>query len=293
MNENINREITLLEPDQVFLIIDRVKQKFDFPIHFHPEYELNFILNGKGVRRVVGNSMLEIDDIELVLIGPNLEHGWETHNCNTKNIYEITIQFHEDLFNEKLLSLKNFKPIQDLFAKSKHGILFDRNTAMKLMPKIKSLTAVNGVDDFIKLIRILEELALSRSQRLLSTNIIRSNEFSNSNKIKKVQEFLNQNYSSKIYLKQIANLVNMSQSSFNRFIKKRTGKTFIEYTNDTRITHATKFLVESDMSIGEIAYKCGFNNIANFNRIFKKSKNLTPSEFKSEYKSIQRFSKTS
>jgi len=290
MTEKINREITLLKPDDVFLIINRVKQKFDFPIHFHPEYELNFILNGRGVRRVVGDSMEEIGDVELVLVGSNLEHGWETHQCKSNKIYEITIQFHKNLFSEDLLSLKNFKPIKDLFTKSKHGVLFDEKTAVNLMSKIKALSSENGVDDFIKLLKLLEELANSKNPRILSLNTDKiKNQFEGSDKIKKVFDFLNENYTRKISLEEISSLVNMSQSSFNRFIKKRTGKTFIEFTNDKRIGNATKLLVETDSSIAEIAYKCGFNSIANFNRFFKKSKNITPSKFKSEFKSIQRF----
>lgn len=293
MRENINRELTQLKADDVFLIIDRVKQKFDFPIHFHPEYELNFILNGKGVRRVVGTSMEEIDNIELVLIGPNLEHGWETHNCKSENIYEITIQFHEDLLNNKLLSLKDFKPIKDLFNKSKQGILFDGNTAMKLMPSIKSLTSTNGIKDFIKLLKLLRELADSKSQRLLSQNVLRDSAYENSDRLRKVHEFIKQNYSRKILLKEVSAVVNMSQSSFNRFIKKRTGKTFIEYMNNKRIAHATELLIETDMSVGEIAYRSGFNSIANFNRLFKQLKNTSPSKFKSEFKSVKRMVKSS
>lgn len=293
MRENINRELTQLKADDVFLIIDRVKQKFDFPIHFHPEYELNFILNGKGVRRVVGTSMEEIDDIELVLIGPNLEHGWETHNCKSENIYEITIQFHEDLLTNKLLSLKDFKPIKDLFNKSKQGILFDGNTAMKLMPSIKSLTSTNGIKDFIKLLKLLRELADSKSQRLLSQNVVRDSAYENSDRLRKVHEFIKQNYSRKILLKEISAVVNMSQSSFNRFIKKRTGKTFIEYMNNKRIAHATELLIETDMSVGEIAYRSGFNSIANFNRLFKQLKSTSPSKFKSEFKSVKRMVKSS
>lgn len=293
MRENINRELTQLKADDVFLIIDRVKQKFDFPIHFHPEYELNFILNGKGVRRVVGTSMEEIDNIELVLIGPNLEHGWETHNCKSENIYEITIQFHEDLLNNKLLSLKDFKPIKDLFNKSKQGILFDGNTAMKLMPSIKSLTSTNGIKDFIKLLKLLRELADSKSQRLLSQNVVRDSAYENSDRLRKVHEFIKQNYSRKILLKEVSAVVNMSQSSFNRFIKKRTGKTFIEYMNNKRIAHATELLIETDMSVGEIAYRSGFNSIANFNRLFKQLKNTSPSKFKSEFKSVKRMVKSS
>ena len=61
----IHREITPLSPEDSFLVFDRVKDDFDFPIHFHPEYELNFISNAKGVRRIVGDSMEDIDDLEL------------------------------------------------------------------------------------------------------------------------------------------------------------------------------------------------------------------------------------
>jgi hypothetical protein len=96
MNEDIHREITQLSPEDSFPVFGRVKDDFDFPIHFHPEYKLNFIANGKGVRRIAGDSMEEIDNIELVLVGPNLQHGWELHNCKSKAIHEVTIHFHND-----------------------------------------------------------------------------------------------------------------------------------------------------------------------------------------------------
>lgn len=103
-----------------------MKDKFDFPIHFHPEYEINFILNGKGVKRIVGDHIEEIEEIELVLVGPNLHHGWELHNCKNKKIHEITIQFHNNLFDETLLSRRIMMPIKDMFNRSIHGILFSK-----------------------------------------------------------------------------------------------------------------------------------------------------------------------
>lgn len=290
MYENINREITQLEPDDVFLVINRIKQKFDFPIHFHPEYELNFILNGKGVRRVVGNSMENINNVELVLVGPNVEHGWETHCCNSKNIYEITIQFHDGLFDEKLLSLRIFKPLKELFNKSIHGILFSKETALDLMPKILALSKVDSISDFTQLLSILQELANSKNHRLLSTYISSNNDYQNSKKIKKVYEYIQKNYHRKISLNEIAELVNMTPVSFNRFIKKRTGKTFVEYTNDIRLRYVSRWLINTDLSISEIGFKCGFNNIAHFNRFFKKAKGCTPREFREEFVRLQQVS---
>ena len=123
---------------------------------------------------------------------------------------------------------------------------------------------------------------------MLSNQFSEINDFQNSDRIKKVYEFIQENYSRKISLEEISELVNMSPVSFNRFIKKRTGKTFVSYVNDTRISFATRLLIESEKSIGEICYECGFNNVANFNRIFKKNKNSTPSEFRKEFSGIQR-----
>ncbi len=288
MTAEVHREITPLSPEDSFLVFDRVKDDFDFPIHFHPEFELNFILNGKGVRRVIGDSMEDIEDIELVLVGPNLQHGWELHNCTNKNIHEITIQFHNDLFDVKLLSRRIMKPIKDMFERSSHGILFSEKITKEVTPKILRLSKIDSIDYFLELISILQDLANSRNQRLLSSYTSNNKDFENSDKIKIIYEYVQENYQNKISLTEISKLVNMSPVSFNRFIKKRTGKTLIEYVNDTRIGYASRWLIEKDLSIAEIAFKCGFNNIANFNRVFKKSKNCTPSKYREEFSGIKR-----
>lgn len=288
MDRSVHREITPLSPEDSFLVFDRIKDDFDFPIHFHPEFELNFILNGEGVRRVVGDSMEEIDDIELVLVGPNLQHGWELHNCRNKDIHEITIQFHNDLFDAGLLSRRIMKPIKDMFERSAHGILFSRKISEEVAPRIMKLSKIDSMDYFLELISILHDLATSRHQNLLSSYTSNNKDFENSDKIKVIYEFVQENYQNKIALNEISKMVNMSPVSFNRFIKKRTGKTLIEYVNDTRIGYAARWLIEKDLSIAEIAFKCGFNNIANFNRVFKKSKSCTPSEYREQFSGIKR-----
>lgn len=288
MRNSVHREITQLSPEDSFLVYERVKDDFDFPIHFHPEYELNFIYKGKGVRRIIGDHTSVISDTELVLVGPNLTHGWELNKCTCKEIYEVTIHIQQDLLNEKMLSRRIFKSIRDMFNRSKHGILFSQETTLNIMPRLMALPKLNGINYFLEFISILNDLAGSDNQTLLSTQFSEMNDFQNSERIKKVYEYIQENYSRKISLEEISQLVNMSPVSFNRFIKKRTGKTFINYVNDTRISYASRWLIESEKSIGEISYQCGFNNIANFNRIFKKSKECTPSEFRKEFVGMQR-----
>lgn len=282
------REITPLSKEDSFLVFDRVKDNFDFPIHYHPEFEINFIKNGKGVKRIIGDHIEEIDDVELVLVGPNLYHGWELHNCKNKNIHEITIQFHNDLFEDSLLSRRIMNPIRDMFNRSIHGILFSKKTANDLTDRICQLSKLDGMDYFLEIISILQDMANSRNQKLLSVYTVDYDKFDDDDKMKLVYELVQKRFSEKISLEEVSEATLMSPVSFNRFIKKRTGKTFVNYLNDIRIGYAARWLVEKDLSISEIAFKCGFNNIANFNRVFKSIKKITPSQYREEFYGIKR-----
>jgi AraC-like DNA-binding protein len=286
--KKIHREITPISNQDSFLVFDRVKDIFDYPIHFHPEYEINFIENGKGLRRIVGDSMEEVGDLELVLVGPNLFHGWEQHQCTRKNMHEITIQFHNDLFDRSFLNRKIMKPIKDMFDRSAHGILFSEQDVQPVIPRILKVSKLEGIDYFLELFSILYDLANSRNQRLLSTTTIYMESFENSDKLKLLYDFVQENYAARITLDEVSELMNMSSVSFNRFIKKRTGKTFVEYVNDVRIGYASRWLIEKDLSISEIAFLCGFNSIANFNRVFKKTKGRTPTKYRQDFSGIKR-----
>ncbi len=286
--KNVHREITSLAVYDSFLVFDRHKDLYDYPIHFHPEMELNFIVNGKGIRRIVGDSMEEIDDLELVFVGPNLNHGWEQHNCPNDGIHEVTVQFSQELFHKDFLSRAVMKPIKDMFERSNRGILFAKDVVETLKPRLLKVSKLDGMDYFMEMLSILYDLAISRNQRLLSTSTIHFENFENSDKVKLLYDYVQKNYSSKITLTEVSNLLNMSNVSFNRFIKKRTSKTFIDYLNDVRIGYAARWLIEKDLSVSEIAFMCGFNNIANFNRTFKKSKGCTPSKFRHEFSGIHR-----
>ena len=286
MNDNFHREITQLTSNDSFLVFNRIKDNFDFPIHFHDEYELLFIKNGKGIKRIIGDSVEEIDDIELVFIGSNLFHGWEMNNSNSEKIYEICIHIQNDLIDNNLLDRSIFGPIKKMFENSKHGILFSNETAFELMPKLEKLSKSKDFNNFLDFMSILNELANSKNQRLLSEYIPEKEDFGRGLRIKKVHDYIHRNFRKKITLQEISELINMTPISFNRFIKKRTNRTFISYVNDVRVSYAARLLIETELSISEISYKSGFNNIANFNRIFKKTKRITPSQFRYEFKTI-------
>jgi AraC-like DNA-binding protein len=288
MIKKAHREVIQLSPSDSFLIVDRIKDVYDYPLHYHSELELNYISDGIGLERRIGDHTGEIKNKELVLVGPNLEHCWNQHKCVQKNIHEVTLQFSGNLFEKNFLSKNIIKPIGEMFERSVHGILFSQETAVMIGARLLGVSKLTGIDYFLEMLSILYDLAISRNQKLLSTSFAPYDKLESNLQIQKLNEFLQGNYESKITLEQVSNLLNMSSVSFNRFIKKNTGKTFVEYVNDIRITYALRFLLEKEYTISEIAHKCGFNSLANFNRIFKKSQGYTPSKYRSNFIGIKR-----
>jgi AraC-like DNA-binding protein len=286
MNTNIIREITPLTQNDCFTIFSRVKKEFSFPLHYHEELELNLIMNAKGARRIVGDHIDTIDDLELVLVGPNLYHAWFTHQCKSEEIREVTIQWHKDLFEDKLLRRNQLSFIRNMMDKSQKGILFSQEAAAVLAPRILALNQRSGFDGVLELLSILHDLSISKNMRTLSDASFTNQHFTyNSRRIEKAFEYMNTNYDKAITLGEVARLVSMTEVSFSRFMKKRTGNTFIDSLNEIRLGHASRMLIDTTHSISEISYHCGFNNISNFNRIFKKKKTCTPKEFRENFNS--------
>ncbi len=285
-------EVTSLSSEDCFLIFNRIKDTFQYPIHVHSEFELNFIENAKGAHRIVGDSIEEIDNLELCLIAnEKLEHGWVNADCISTQIHEITIQFHCDLFLGSLLNKKQFHSLSVMFENAKKGIVFSQPITLKIKDKLESLfTNTNEFYSVIELINILYELSLDEDSRMLcNSSFINDSDSSESRRIQKVIDYLESNYQKEVSLIDVSKHVDMTEVSFSRFMKKRTGKNFIEYLNDVRLGFASRLLVNTNKYVAEIAFECGFDNLSNFNRLYKKRKGCTPSEFRNSFARLRKF----
>jgi len=284
----IIREITPLSNKDCFYIAERYKRGFTYPIHSHAEYELNFIEGGSGVRRIVGDSIQEITNYDLVLIASkDLEHVWEQYNCTSQQIREITVQFSSDLFSSDLLNKKQFDSIRKMLEMAQKGVAFPMRAIMKVYPALETLASgQQGFYAVVKFMTILYELSMfcDEIQPLSTSSFAKIGVSSDSRRVQKVQEFIEQHYTEDVRLPQMAALAGMTPVAFSRFFKVRTGGTLSDYIIDIRLGHASRQLVDSTMSIAEICYDCGFNNLSNFNRIFKKKKGCIPKEFRDNYR---------
>ena len=287
---SIQCEVTPLLNDDLFVLLNNIQAKFDYPVHFHSDYELNLVLNTSG-KRIVGDSVENFENADLVLLGPGLPHKWKAPTNDNTQV--ITIQFQDELYDSFLMNKRVCQPIKELLARSTRGIVFSGNTFNTTKEKLFALSTARGFNTMLDFYSILYSLAISADQRLLTSATYDSTLLvteSRSRRIEKICRYIEQNYMHEITLADVASLVNMSESATSHFFKKRTGRPFITYLTDFRIGTVSRMLIETTRSIADIAYSCGFANLSNFNRIFKKYKNQTPAEYRaSAYNTMNKY----
>lgn len=282
---NTITEITPLSEKDCFYLIDRHKTEFTYPLHVHDEFELNFVEGCAGARRIVGDSIEVLEGYDLVLLGGGIEHTWEQHKCHTESIREVTIQFSTDLFGEKLLSKNQMASLRKLFDNSRNGIAFSMPAILRVYSRLNELLQTQpGFYRVVKLMELLYELSLEEDYHLLATSTFAHvSHNADSRRVRKVEEYIDTHFKEDIRLQTLAELTNMTTTSFSRFFKLRTGRTVSDYIIDVRLGYAARQLADSTTSVVEICYDCGFNNVSNFNRIFKKRKGCSPTVFRSTY----------
>lgn len=288
---NILHEITPLMEKDLLYIADRRKSEFSYPIHNHEVFELNFVEHAAGARRIVGDSSEVIGEYDLVLITSyELEHVWEQAECRSTDIREITIQFnfgksgHEDFFAKT-----PFRNINEMLKEAQKALCFNMSAIMKVYERLDGLSKItDSFEAFMCFLDILNTLAKCKGSRALaSSSYARIKIEDNSRRILKIKNFINNNYMYEIKLKELAEMANMSEAAFSRFFKIHTGRTLSDYIIDIRMGYATRMLVDTTENISEISFKCGYNNISNFNRIFKRKRGCSPSDYRTNYQKIK------
>lgn len=283
---DVLEEITPLSEKDCFYIVDRHKTEFTYPLHQHREYELNFVENASGVSRIVGDSVETVADYDLVLIcSENLEHAWDNGRCTSSDIREITVQFSPDLLSGTIMAKNQFASIMKMFRDADHGVAFSMHAIMKVYAELDRLAYVQeDFERFLKFLKILHVLSKSEYRILASSSFSHAERNPESRRVQKVKQYINDHYTEPLRLEDLSGLVGMTPTSFSRFFKLRTGKTLSDYILDIRLGFAARQLVDTARNISEICFECGFNNLSNFNRIFKSRRGVTPKEFRAMYK---------
>lgn len=279
-------EITRLEPLDIFYVGERHKTFFEYPAHSHEVFELNFVENAKGATRTIGDSHETIGFYDLVLItGPKLVHVWEQGTCPRQDIYEITIHIDPDLFFSPLMDKRAFASIHRMIVRAQRGLAFPESVIQILRDDIVNLAHSNeSFASVVRLFNLLHRLSLVEDAReLSSSSFIDAQEENEDERIRKVKEHIANHYMHDISLQELADKVCMHPDSFSRFFRNKTGRTPNRYIIDYRLGIAARMLLNSQLSVSEIGFSCGFNTLSHFNRLFRESKGCTPSEFRERF----------
>ena len=287
MDSKVLREITPLNENDFMYVADRHKKEFDYPIHIHDVLELNFVANAAGARRVVGDSSEVIDNLDLVLItSPDLEHVWEQYECKSEDIHEVTVQFRLNFdLDTSSFRFSSYKSIYDMLIRAQRGLAFPPEAIMLVYHRLARLSSIEegfiAVQEFFS---ILYELSkFNDARELASSSFAKVEVVSESKRILKVKNYIDEHYKDDLSLEQLADIVGMTPTAFSRYFKQRTAKNISEYIVDIRLGHAARLLVDTSDSVSEICWATGFNTLSNFNRLFRKRKGCSPTEFREKY----------
>lgn len=259
------------------------KKEFDYPFHYHPQYELTFILSSYGIR-YVGNHFGNFSENDLVFLGPHLPHCWKNVDEQDYPASALVIQWNENLLGDGWMDNKEFTAIKKLHQLSLKGIKFNESIALKVKDKLLYALTLAPFEKLITILEVLNILAQTDQYVLLCEQGFSYNLNNIENeRINSVYQYLKLNFQKKITLEDIASHVNMTEEAFSRFFSKAMKKTFFAFVNEYRINVACKSLIETDLNVNQISYASGYESIPFFYRQFKKFKSSSPQKYRSQF----------
>ncbi len=267
-----------------------VNDAFFYPLwHYHPEYEIMYLQKGRG-NFYVGDCISEISEGQVFFFGPNLPHLFRNRSeyfesVSTKKVKATVLYIKEEFMQNSLFNYNEFYSVKDFLIQSKRGLIIQEPYARQVGLMLRNITKLDGKDFIMRFIEMLSFIADKVEYKpLASIGYNSSVNLSEVDKCNKIFDYLYKNFSKTITLKEIASISNMSSTTFCRYFKKITNKTLIHFTNEIRIGHACKLLIENkNKNISQICYESGFHNLTNFYIQFHKIKNMSPLEFKNSY----------
>lgn len=280
-----------IPPSQIFVIRNLEEKHFDPTWHAHSEYQLFVVLEGTGTR-FIGDSIKSFRPGELILTGPHVPHVWRSDDAyfrgesglSTKG---IVIYLNENFLGDHILEKEEMVSIKRLCDKSMRGLEFYGKCKLKAIEMMNELLGLKGVPSVIHLLQIFELLAGTKDYHYISSraydNAIDQDE---TDRLNRVYQYAFQHFRKKISIRQLADLLHMTPTSFSRYFSIKNNKPFSRFIAEIRIKHACKLLTESEESISRICYESGFNTLSNFNKQFKEIMHSSPIQYKKEFMSL-------
>jgi len=256
--------------------------------HYHNSYEISFITEGSG-KRIVADSIEDFQPGDLVFIGRNLPHVWiadkKTRSISNRSLEMVSIQFTSIALIPQLLALPEFISVKKALEMSERGIQIVGQTLNEISEIMLQLPYLKNFERMMQFFRMMDIIGKSKSHIQLASQEYFVKSFKTANKrIEVIHDYMMRNYREEVNLMQLSELVNMAEGSLCRFFKMNMGTTIFEYLNTIKVDFACKLLMDNELSILDVCFDSGFNNLSHFNKQFKKNTGVPPSEYRKKFK---------
>lgn len=250
--------------------------------HYHPSYEMNFVIKGEGIR-YVGTKEDYFEEGDLILLAPGIPHHWANKQKKNTGYSSLVLQWDEGFLGNSWQSTPEFQSINKLLNLSAKGLVFDKSFGKEIKQYQTDLLTLPPFERLILLLRILNEFGKSEDFNVLSEQGFQPQNTIPNSRVEKVLGFVKEKYADKITLKMVSSLVNMSEGAFSRFFSQACKKPFFTYLNEYRISKSYQLLEETDMRINEIGYACGYDCLQFFYRQFMKYTECAPQVYRKNF----------
>ncbi|MGS0977975.1 AraC family transcriptional regulator [Burkholderia glumae] len=250
--------------------------------HFHPEYEIHLITATTG-KYFVGDHIGDFSPGNLVMTGPNLPHNWVSHVPREERVDErcLVLQFGAEFVARVIAAFPEFRRVEALLDAARWGLLFAPQTGAAAAPILREMLGAQGMRRIVLFVSLVDLLVQSQPPRkLASAGYCADPARYAATRINHVLAHIGKNLSQELRETELAALSGQSPSAFSRYFRRHTGVPFVQYVNRLRIHLACQLLMSDELSITDICYQVGFNNLSNFNRQFLQLKGMSPSRWR-------------
>ncbi len=280
----ISYEKLYVDENSLFHYQEFIQPHFTSPFHLHDEFELILIVRSYG-KLFIGNSITNFSDGDIYLFAPGLAHCFfnsERDAGGGESAHAIVIQFRKDFLGNTFFEKTEVSILKRLIKMSESGVQFI-HPDKSFQNRILTLNSKRGLERLADFLILFNELATTSDIKLLSTeNSIRFSGLNDSKIINNVYRYVAENFQKKLSFEKAASIANMQKAAFCRYFKRKTKKKFTQFVNEIRIMHSCKLLAETDKTIIEVAFECGYENTSYFNRQFRLYCNNSPKIFREQ-----------
>ena len=247
--------------------------------HYHAEYELTYIVRGRG-RRFVGDDVSEYREGELVFLGPYLPHTWQS----TGPYRAIVVQFARGFMGDALDLCPELRPIRQMLRRGRRGLRIVGRARTQIAGQLDELVRSKGVARLVLWLEVLDRMASAPQCQTLASEVFAApRDAVHSDGLRAALDEIHRRFLEPLRQVEVAERAGLSTAGFSRFFHRATGIRFVDYVIDLRVGHACQLLLETDLPVTQVGHDSGFANLSNFNRAFRQRRGMTPSEFRNTY----------